>query len=164
MNEFEVETVRRPPGVRLIMRSNGELLITREYRAELAAWDYRLPGGKVFDSFAEFAHCSDLNTAIRLAALREAQEETGVIARDVTPFAISSCGATVDWDLHYLVVDVDRCQDVGAQHLELGECIEVAWYPLAEVEHLILTGQVHEDRTAAVLLRFLRTERAGDSV
>lgn len=48
---FEFEKVRRSPGVRLIMKDGqGNILLTREFRRELSKFDYRLPGGKVFDS------------------------------------------------------------------------------------------------------------------
>src|SRR5437763_708903 len=52
---FEFEKVRRSPGVRLIIRDGqGNILLTREFRRELSKFDYRLPGGKVFDSLIEF--------------------------------------------------------------------------------------------------------------
>src|SRR4030043_137438 len=53
--EFEFEKVRRPPGVRLIIKStSGKILLTREFRNETGNWDFRLPGGKVFDSIVEY--------------------------------------------------------------------------------------------------------------
>src|ERR1035437_4570891 len=52
---FEFEKVRRSPGVRLIIGDGQDnILLTREFRRELSRFDYRLPGGKVFDSLDEF--------------------------------------------------------------------------------------------------------------
>ena len=50
------ELARRAPGVRLIIcdRQNKTILLTKEFRQELDGWDYRLPGGKVFDSLDEY--------------------------------------------------------------------------------------------------------------
>lgn len=43
--------VRRPPGVRaIIINENNQILLSKEFRYELNTFDYRLPGGKVFDS------------------------------------------------------------------------------------------------------------------
>jgi len=32
----------------------AKILLSREYRSELDRYDYRLPGGKVFDTLAEY--------------------------------------------------------------------------------------------------------------
>ena len=60
------ETARRAPGVRLIFERDGKILLSREYRRETASYDYRLPGGKVFDTLAEFkAFSGDIAVASR---------------------------------------------------------------------------------------------------
>lgn len=48
------EFARRSPGTRLIVRSGDKVLLTKEYRTETGNWDYRLPGGKVFDTLEEY--------------------------------------------------------------------------------------------------------------
>ena len=48
------EIARRSPGVRIIIRDGNKILITKEYRYEHNSYDYRLPGGKVFDTLEEF--------------------------------------------------------------------------------------------------------------
>ncbi len=45
------ERVLRAPGSRIIIVKDGKMLFTREKRGELGGKvDYRLPGGKVFDT------------------------------------------------------------------------------------------------------------------
>jgi hypothetical protein len=44
----------RPPGLRLVLKKDGRIVLTKEYRSEYNAFDYRLPGGKVFDSLEAF--------------------------------------------------------------------------------------------------------------
>src|SRR3989338_6098287 len=80
----QFEKVRRSPGVRLIMQDGqGNILLTREYRRELGKFDYRLPGGKVFDSLDEWnefkQHGGDIIEKAKQAARKEAKEETGFI-------------------------------------------------------------------------------------
>ena len=48
------EIVRRPPGVRLLIVKEGNVLLTKEYRHEADGYDFRLPGGKVFESLRDF--------------------------------------------------------------------------------------------------------------
>ena len=54
--EIVFEKARRSPGTRLLITSpDHNILLTREYRGEIGGWDYRLPGGKVFDSLEEYS-------------------------------------------------------------------------------------------------------------
>lgn len=101
------ESARRSPGTRLIIvdLKNKKLIITKEYRTEIDQYDYRLPGGKVFDSLSEYNQFlksgSDiLKPAVERATI-EAREETGVIAKKVEHIHTSVNGATVIWDLFY---------------------------------------------------------------
>ncbi|MFH1398767.1 MAG: hypothetical protein ABIG95_01515 [Candidatus Woesearchaeota archaeon] len=56
---FDFEIVRRAPGIRLIILNDHKMLLTHEYRHELNGYDWRLPGGKVFDTLDEYnAHKS----------------------------------------------------------------------------------------------------------
>ena len=55
------EKARRAPGVRLLIIKKNKILITKEYRDEIGEFDYRLPGGKVFDKLEEYQKNSDGN-------------------------------------------------------------------------------------------------------
>lgn len=49
------EKARRAPGTRLIIPvGEDSILLTKEYRQEVDGYDFRLPGGKVFDSLEEY--------------------------------------------------------------------------------------------------------------
>src|SRR6266567_4526559 len=75
------EVARRAPGVRLIIADMPakKVLLTKEFRRELGAHDFRLPGGKVFDSLAEFEAFrktgKDILGAATVKAKAEAAEE-----------------------------------------------------------------------------------------
>jgi ADP-ribose pyrophosphatase len=123
------EVARRAPGVRLIIadKPNKKVLLTKEYRQELAEWDYRLPGGKVFDSLDDFeahrASGADIVAAARAQAINEAQQEAGVEIDELELYKKSVLGATVEWDLY--IFEATKWQlSVHGQELEVGEKIE----------------------------------------
>ncbi len=98
------ELARRAPGVRMIFERDGEILLTREFRGENDGYDYRLPGGKVFDLIEECrSYRGDLFEAARNAAVIEAQEECGIVVEEenLILLKVSHCGATMEWDLYY---------------------------------------------------------------
>lgn len=158
-NEVTFERARRSPGTRLLITSQtGKVLLTREYRSEIEGWDYRLPGGKVFDSLQEYNEAlknnEDMLLKSRYAAQKEAREEVGIEAKDVSHFYTSRCGGTIEWDLHYFAIKV-LSEQLGEQKLEAGENIEVGWYTPEEATDLALSKNMSEDRSAAVLMRYI---------
>ncbi len=159
LNEVTFERARRSPGIRLLITSQtGKMLLTKEYRSEIEGWDYRLPGGKVFDSLQEYNEAlknnEDMIVKSRYAAQKEAREEVGIETEDVSHFYTSKCGGTVEWDLHYFAVKV-LSEQLGEQKLEAGENIEVGWYTSGEAMDLALSENMSEDRSAAVLMRYI---------
>lgn len=148
------EIARRSPGTRLIIVKGDKMLITREFRTEINAYDYRLPGGKVFDTLDEYRqHLSQdiLPFAIE-AAKRECREETGLVAKNIKNFAIAQSGATVVWDLLYFIID--DFEEGGTQKLEAGEVVNVEWKSFEGIKKLCKVGSITEDRTLGVLFKF----------
>lgn len=158
------EVARRAPGVRLIIvnREAGKILLTKEFRQELGTWDYRLPGGKVFDSLEEYeAHRASgdhiLNAAIAKAK-GEGAEEAGIDIKEVKLFKKSTLGATVEWDL-FVFEATDWRPHADGQNLEHGEQIEADnWFTFAEAEQMILEGKMQEERIALILLQWLKQQ------
>lgn len=157
------EVARRAPGVRLIIadEANKKVLLTKEYRRELGEWDYRLPGGKVFDSLDEFesfrSSGEDVEDAAKKKAAAEAQQEAGVDIGDLRLFKTSVLGATVEWDL-YVFESTDWQLSVDGQELEVGEKIEADnWVTYNEAKRMILDGKMQEERIALVLLQWLES-------
>lgn len=157
------ERAERAPGVRIIVPSDNKILITREFRNEQDGEDFRLPGGKVFDSLAEFETAmesgADIVPMAEKAARRELAEETGLSPLSLRFVHRSPCGATVDWDLNYFVVDEFTLTEDG-QALEIGEEIVPTWTDRQEVEAMCLDGRIGEERSALVLLRYLKGKLA----
>lgn len=154
------EFARRSPGTRLLIVKDGQIMLTKEHREELKDFDYRLPGGKVFDTLAEYNQFVDSGNDILIvaqdAAKKEAREEVGIEVSDIKHIWTSVCGATVIWDLYYFVVS--QFTKLESQSLEEGENIKPVWFTYEEARQLALTGKMSEDRSVAVLLRFLNNQ------
>lgn len=150
------EFARRAPGTRLIIPKDGKIVLTKEYRHELGGYDYRLPGGKVYDSLEEYndalASGVSIEEAAEKAAIKEAHEEVGFDVKKLRLLHKSICGATVVWDLFYFVVEDF---EIGEQNLEDGEDIEFEFVDAEKVRDMCLDGSISEERSALVLLRYL---------
>ncbi len=150
------EYARRSPGVRLIIFKDQQILLTREFRHEAKGYDYRLPGGKVYDSLDEYntalASGVDITEAAKAAAIKEAREEVGIEAKDAKFLHKSVCGAIMVWDLFYF--EVKDFAEIG-QHLEEGEDIKVELIDIEKAKTMCLDGTIQEERSALILLRYL---------
>lgn len=150
------EFARRSPGTRLIIPKGGKILLSKEFRHELNGYDYRLPGGKVYNTLNEYNSAlqqgADIHESAKNAAIKEAREEAGVDVMDISFFHRSICGATVTWDLFYFVVN---SFDEIPQQLEEGEDINVELVNHDRVKEMCLTGAISEERSALVLMRYL---------
>lgn len=140
-------------------REAGRILLTREFRPELEDHDYRLPGGKVFDTLEEYSDFSKLGGDVEQKAtekaVSEAKEETGYDISNPKLIAKSVLGATVEWDLFVFAV-TDFSKRVSGQELEEGEEIETdLWFSYNEVKKMTLDGSMKEERIALALLRYL---------
>ena len=155
--EIILEKGRRAPGVRLIIETpDGKFLISKEERPTIGM-DYRLPGGKVFDSLIEYNEFilnnkENILERVKDAVVREGVEEAGIKALEMELICISHCGGSFDWDLYYFLIK--KYEEVG-QQLEEHEKIESVKVSKEELASLALSGEMKEDRSVAVLLKFL---------
>lgn len=152
------EMVRRSPGVRVLLNNNNKILLIKEYRYEYSDWDYRLPGGKVFDTLNKYKKTlkedSDIFSFAKIAAKKELIEETGFLAKEISLMEKTRAGGTVVWDLYYFEV-INFESSNFMKNPELGEIIHIFWADLPLVEKMCLDGRIKEDRTVGVLLKYL---------
>ena len=165
IGHYEAEIARRSPGVRILIvnENQNKILITKELRPELQNWDYRLPGGKVYDKLDHYLEHKD-NEEISLkfiedAVVNEAEEEAGIIVEDKKFLHKSTAGASIAWDLYYYIV---TDFSVSTQKTEDGEIIHVEWRSFDEVIEMCLNGSIKEDRSVAVLLRYLLKQKTNN--
>jgi ADP-ribose pyrophosphatase len=155
------EKAIRSPGTRLIIinQKTKQILLTKEFRYEINNYDYRLPGGKVcntLDEYHKILESNILENTAQKAAIKEAKEEVAINPTKIELFQISkSGGPTIEWDLYYYVVS--EFKTLSKQKLELGENIEITWLNYKEAIDLCLSGEIKEDRTVGVLLKFFRS-------
>ncbi len=154
------EAAVRAPGVRLLIETEKggikALLMTKEIRREASGVDYRLPGGKVFNSLAELdSHREkdqDIAPIAMKAAQKEGKEEAGIEGGDFTFLGVSKAGASVEWDLHYFTVNNTT---FGEQQLEDGEEIQTVILSAQEIFEKLSNGEVQEGRSAEKLWLWL---------
>ena len=157
------ESAARAPGVRLIIETekNGmkALLMTKEIRREADGYDFRLPGGKVFDSLSELDKYresgDDIAPIAEIAAKKEGKEEAGISGGEYIPIEISKAGASVEWDLYYFVV---KNSEIGEQELEEEEQgdIETIVLSAEEIFNKLSQREVKEGRSADILWSWLQ--------
>src|SRR5688500_13074960 len=158
-SKITAAVVRRPPEPGEIILQDDRLQLTKEYRYEIGEHDFRLTGGKVYDSREEYRTALkagvDIMEAAKAGAIKEAVEEAGVKVKDITFLNKSICGMTVIWDLYYFLVK-DFSEDV--QHLEEDEDVEINWVSKEKAREMCLNGEMKEGRSALVLLKFLENK------
>lgn len=158
----EIEIARRSPGVRLIISNKNKMLLIKEFRYELNGYDYRLPGGKVFDTLKEYKEALINGVKIEKeaaeAAKKECLEETGLIAKKIKFYRKANAGLTVFWDLFYFIVDGFEVNESG-QALEYHEEIYPEWKAFGEVKRLCLKDQIKEYRSVGVIMSYLMENR-----
>lgn len=170
--------VRRSPGVRILTISGNKMLITCEWRTEANSWDFRLPGGKVFDKISEYDQflssqaetLSAASTAKRESieefgkkiAAKELSEECGIVVNPVSLRHVytSRCGATVEWDLLYYEAQHQYDHSALSHLSHEGERVIMQWLNFDTVLDLCLKGVIGEDRTAALLMRYILNQKS----
>lgn len=156
--------VRRPPGIRalIIDKNQKKILLSREFRYELNTFDFRLPGGKVFDNLADYKASlerGDVLENVEKTVPKEVLEEVGIIVNKQNLLKISKDGAGVIWDLYYYEISDYEISSDGPQ-LEENEIVEgFVWKSYDEIVVLCQNQQIHEDRTVAVLLTYILEQK-----
>ncbi|MGN1275615.1 MAG: NUDIX hydrolase [Floccifex sp.] len=156
LKDLKYEMVRRPPGVRALIVKSDKILLSKEFRYELHDWDYRLPGGKVYDSNEQF-NLSMKNNSITVdvenALIKEIREEVNINVIDYELLHISKSGLTVEWDLYYFLIRrFEELQDGSIQKSEY-EYINRCWVDFDTALDLCLNRKVSEGRSAFEIIR-----------
>lgn len=151
--------VRRPPGIRaLIVNKDNQILLSKEFRYELNDWDYRLPGGKVFDSLDEYKLALEngsVTDKVLETVPKEVLEEVGLKVTNPNLLKVSLDGAGVIWDLYYFEIK-DYIKSENGPQLEEDEIINgYKWYTFDEVIDMCTDNKIREDRTVGVLLSYI---------
>lgn len=157
--------VRRSPGIRALIINkddNKKILLSKEFRYELDKWDYRLPGGKVFDSLEDYKESlekGDILKHVEETVPKEVLEEVGIIVKDKNLIKVSHAGASVVWDLYYYEINDYEISYDGPK-LEENEFVDgYVWKTYDEIIDMCTKHEINEDRTVGVLLSYILNKK-----
>jgi 8-oxo-dGTP pyrophosphatase MutT (NUDIX family) len=156
------ERVARAPGVRVIIDdvAAGRILLSHEFRYELNEHDFRLPGGKVFDTLDDLdafrASGADILTIAQQKAIDETREEVGMAITEPEFYDKSTLGATVEWDLFVFIArEFSELDNDARGEDEKNDITGTEWFSYDEIKQMIMDKKMQEDRVAMILLRYL---------
>lgn len=125
------------------VKKNGNLVMVRQYRNALERETIEIPAGGI-----------NPGEDMRLAALRELEEETGYKAGKFEFLlsirtTVAFCNELIDI---YLAEDLEE----GEQHLDDDEYLEIVEYPLSELLDMIEKGVIQDSKTVSAILAYSR--------
>ena len=136
------EVVEHPGGAAVLCVRDGKVALVKQFRYAYGEAIYEIPAGKLNEGEDP---C--------LAAARELEEETGLIAQTlVLRFVLyPTPGYTNEKIYIYEALGVSE----GAQHLDEGEFLNVEYVPVKTVLSWIEKGELHDAKTIVALQQYV---------
>jgi ADP-ribose pyrophosphatase len=129
-----------PEASAVVAIHEGKLVMVKQYRKEVAAVTYELPGGAL-----------EAGEEKEAAARRELLEETGLSCERLLPLGtVCSHAGMLNRVLHLFFTDTILARQ--PQKLDADERIEVVYFPLDEVFSRIAAGIWNDSKLAHALL------------
>ena len=127
----------------LAVRSDGKILMVRQYRNALDRFTLEVPAGKR----------DSLNEDTSICAARELEEETGYRAGKLEKLlslksTVAFCDELIDV---YLATDL---VEIGEQHLDEAEDIDIEAYELKELMDMCYSGTLQDAKTVAAIMAY----------
>ena len=127
----------------LAVRPDGKILMVRQYRNALDRFTLEVPAGKR----------DSLNEDTSICAARELEEETGYRAGKLEKLlslksTVAFCDELIDV---YLATDL---VEIGEQHLDEAEDIDVEAYDLKELMDMCYSGTLQDAKTVAAIMAY----------
>ena len=143
-HHLDAEIIRHPGSVVLVPVTNeGEIILVRQYRHAIGRWAWELPAGSL--KAGEHPHA---------AALRECQEETGMIAGALQPLgSLFPTPGYCDEEMHFFRATQLREPGAGdaAAEQDEDEDIEMRAMALDAIRSMIASGEIIDLKTVAAL-------------
>jgi|SRR5579884_1444884 len=143
-SESKREIVEHKGAVCIVpVREDGMVLMTRQFRLAAGKPLLEVPAGTLEDGEAP-----------EVCAARELEEETGYKAGSLRPLfnAYVSPGYDTEQIRAYLATGLTP----GQTHTDPDENVEIVPIPLAEIEEMVLKGEIEDSKTISALLLALR--------
>ena len=127
----------------LAVRPDGKILMVRQYRNALDRFTLEVPAGKR----------DSLNEDTSICAARELEEETGYRAGKLEKLlslksTVAFCDELIDV---YLATDL---VEIGEQHLDEAEDIDIEAYDLKELTDMCYSGKLQDAKTVAAIMAY----------
>ena len=135
------EVVEHPGGAAVLCVRDGKVALVKQFRYAYGEAIYEIPAGKLNEGEDP---C--------LAAARELEEETGLVASELAlRFVLyPTPGYTNEKIYIYEALGVSE----GAQHLDEGEILNVEYVPVKTVLSWIEKGELHDAKTIVALQQY----------
>ncbi len=135
------EVVHHNGGAAILVVVDNKVLLEKQFRYPFNDYIYEIPAGKL-----------ELNEDPKEAAKRELEEETGLIATDITELGemYPSVGYTNEVIKLYLVTKVTK----GNLNLDIDEVIDIEYIDLNKVNEMILNNEIVDAKTICALYKY----------
>src|SRR5690606_966319 len=142
----QFKMVDHPGAAATLVVKDGQVLLVEQYRPAAGRKMLEIPAGTI-----------DRSEPPLECARRELQEETGYSAEDWE--SLGHIYPTPGYTNEVLHLFDASGLSQGAQHLGLGEDINLPWNPLEKVEEMIHPGEINDCKSSMAVLKYLRSLR-----
>lgn len=141
------EIVEHPGGASVLCVRDGKIALVRQYRYAYEEELLEIPAGKLQPGEDPM-----------LAAKRELEEETGLIAEKLTH--LFTLFPTPGYTNEKIYIYYAEGLQEGRQHLDEDEFLSVVYLPIEEVVQMMERGQISDSKTIAAVLFYLNRLKA----
>lgn len=140
------EIIDHSGGAAVLYVENGKIPFVRQYRYAYQESVLEIPAGKL-----------EKNEDPRLAALRELEEETGVVATETNLLFILYPTPGYTNEKIYIYRALNGSQSVSKPDED--EFLSVEWISLQDAKRMLLSGEFHDSKTIAALQWYFLNEK-----
>lgn len=136
------EMVEHPGGASVLCVYKGKVALVRQFRYAYQEELLEIPAGKL-----------ERGEDPMLAAKRELEEETGLIASELKP--LFTLYPTPGYTNEKIYIYEASGVTLGKQHLDEGEFLNVVFLPVEEVARMIERGEIRDAKTIVAVQSYL---------
>ena len=147
-NKSHREYIHHPGAVAILVIDKEDIYMEYQYRYPVGEVILEIPAGKL-----------DKGEDIKKAALRELQEETGLIAKDLIKIgAMYNSVGYSDEVIHFFVA---KEFEKSTRSLDDGEFIDIVKMPFKDVLEMVLNNEIKDSKTAYGIMLYDNLVKSG---